>query len=297
MKTIMATTVLLIAFGLNSSAIDLKPSKLQFEFEKLKFENNQLMLQDDYGDDRKNNSPGNGKNSDQNIYTKKSPAKAFVMSLILPGLGQYYIGDKKTAMAFAGADLISWVLYFKWDGQGNDLTDRYEAFSQEHWSRSRYIDYLWFAEKDSSDYNIDRKIFTHHLPPTNTQQYYEMTGKYDQFAWGWDDAILYGMTLQEHMDIPNIDISVADEVAFSANRFIYENMRLDANNKFDDARKILMVGVFNRVISSVSAFIATNNKNKHANSPDSEFSFNLKVDLKSVYSKYDTPRLNLRYSF
>ena len=131
MKTIITTTVLLIAFGLNTSAIDLKPSRLQLEFEKLKFENNQFLLQNDFADNGKNNSAVNDNNSKRNIYTKKSPTKAFVMSLIVPGLGQYYIGDKKRAMVFAGADLISWVLYFKWDGQGNDLTDRYEAFSQE----------------------------------------------------------------------------------------------------------------------------------------------------------------------
>ncbi len=294
-KKIMMITILLITFGMNISAIELKPSKLNFEYERLKFDNNRLMLTDNFGDAARKLSAD--KSMNKNFYTKKSPTKAFLMSLVVPGLGQYYIGDKKKAIVYAGADLVSWLLYFKWDGQGNKLTDQYETFSQAHWSRSAYIDYLWFAEGDSSDYNINKKIFTHHLPSTNTQQYYEMTGKYDQFAWGWDDASLYGAGLYEHIANNDTNISVADSVPYSANRFIYENMRLKANNKYDYARKMLMISVFNRVISSVAAFIVTKNKNERANSPDSEFSFNLKADLKSVYSKYDTPHLKLRYLF
>lgn len=294
-KTIMMITILFIIFGINISAIELKPSKLNLEYEILNFDNNRLVLTDNFGDDAKRLSTD--KSINKNSYLKKSPTKAFLMSLVVPGLGQYYIGQKKKAIVYAGADLVSWLLYFKWDGQGNDLTDQYEAFSQAHWSRSTYIDYLWFAEGDSSDYKINKKIFTHHLPSTNTQQYYEMTGKYDQFAWGWDDASLYGAGLYEHILNNNTDISVADSVPYSANRFTYENMRLKANNKYDDARKMLMISVFNRVISSVAAFITTKNRNKYADSPDSEFSFNLKADLKSVYSKYDTPHLKLRYLF
>ncbi|MFQ5454209.1 MAG: hypothetical protein ACE5D6_08490, partial [Candidatus Zixiibacteriota bacterium] len=55
--------------------------------------------------------------------TLKSPAKAFFLSLAVPGLGQYYYGSKIKPVLFLGAEISSWMFYFKWHNEGNDITD------------------------------------------------------------------------------------------------------------------------------------------------------------------------------
>ena len=80
-------------------------------------------------------------------------------------------------------------MYAKCHGDGNDITDRYEAFNRTYWHDDRYATYLFWNYGVTDDDLINSAETTHHLPDTRTQQYYEMTGKYDQFAWGWDDAV------------------------------------------------------------------------------------------------------------
>ena len=60
----------------------------------------------------------------------KSPAKAFILSLAVPGLGQYYYGSKIKPLVFLGVEVTSWVLYFKWNSEGDDITAEFEAFNR-----------------------------------------------------------------------------------------------------------------------------------------------------------------------
>ena len=159
-----------------------------------------------------------------------SPGKAFAMSLLVPGLGQYYNGSKIKAAGFFALDLTSWVLHFKYRSDGNKLTDKFELFQQTHWSRDRYRDYLLGAYDKGDDDSIFQTEVSHHLPKTPTQQYYEMTGKYDQFAWGWDDARVNDSSL---IDFGSTVRPVIGRHTKTAHRFEYETMRNDANLKFD----------------------------------------------------------------
>ena len=52
----------------------------------------------------------------------KSPSKAFLLSLALPGLGQYYSGSKIKAAAFVGVEAFAWLMRGKWNSEGTDLT-------------------------------------------------------------------------------------------------------------------------------------------------------------------------------
>ncbi|MCH9023840.1 MAG: hypothetical protein IH931_00770, partial [candidate division Zixibacteria bacterium] len=118
----------------------------------------------------------------------KSPSKAFLLSLALPGLGQYYSGSKVKAAAFVGVEAFAWLMRGKWNSEGTDLTAEFEQFNRDHWSDSVYEDYLFYVYGVRDDDSANFQEVSHHLPDTRTQQYYEMTGKYDQFSWGWDDA-------------------------------------------------------------------------------------------------------------
>ncbi len=236
----------------------------------------------------------------------KSPAKAFFLSLAVPGLGQYYYGSRVKPFIFLGVEAATWAMYLKWHGDGNSITDEFEAFNQAHWSENRYDKYLLLNYGVGDDDSVDAQYYevSHHLPDTRTQQYYEMTGKYDQFSWGWDDA-----TYMEHdigyYDSTGIPIPrlILDSIPTSANRNWYENRRHDANNKFDQAKKMIMVSLVNHVVSAFEALYRTKKLNGQSEEKKDEFganndmSWKFSAKLKSYHSRRDTPYVSVTVKF
>lgn len=231
---------------------------------------------------------------------KKSPGKAFVYSLVVPGAGQFYNGRKIKAAAFLGIEAASWILYAGFRSDGNDLTDKFEKFNDMYWSETRYSDYLASAyEGQRDDDSIQKQEISHHLPDTKTQQYYEMTGKYDQFSWGWDDATLDGQTLDDYIAGSGVPIAVGSDVPQSSHRQQYEGMRHDANSKFDKATKMIIVASINHVVSAFEAMISANRHNSRLESGGGDVlgQVQVKASLRSYNSFRDTPYLNLSYKF
>jgi hypothetical protein len=227
-----------------------------------------------------------------------SPGRAFMYSLLVPGLGQYYNGSKLKAVGFFVLDVTSWVLVIDHHGNGNDLTADFEKFQQTFWSESRYVAYLQNAYGQSDDDSIHATEISHHLPSTSTQQYYEMTGKYDQFSWGWDDATLGGMTFDSIVNIQDTvpKITRHDLAPYSDHRNTYEDMRYDANHQFDLSDRWLMIALANHVISAFEALITANRKN-NAGGGETFGRFDVKAELRSYASYKDTPYLRLSYAF
>lgn len=225
-----------------------------------------------------------------------SPGKAFAMSLLVPGLGQYYNGNKIKAAGFFALDVTSWVLHFKYRSDGNNLTDKFELFQQTHWSRDRYKLYLRGAYNGiGDDDSITATEVSHHLPKTATQQYYEMTGKYDQFAWGWDDATVNDSSLLVFGD--SVRPAIGPDIPKSPRRFEYETMRHNANLKFDAADKWVIVSLANHVISAFEAMISARNKNKGRASGGEFGRITVRADLRSYTTVDDTPYLHCAISF
>jgi hypothetical protein len=233
-----------------------------------------------------------------------SPGKAFVYSLVVPGLGQYYNGNKIKAAGFFLLDVTSWLLASKHHSNGNDLTADFEKFQQMYWARSRYRDFLIEAYKAGDDDSITNHTeISHHLPDTPTQQYYEMTGKYDQFAWGWDDANLNGRTLYlvdsaGDTIVNNVpQVSTSDSVPRSLHRDSYEQMRFDANHQFDLSDRWIIIALANHVISAFEALITANRKNSHNGGEEKFGRFDVKAELRTYVSYKDTPYVRLSYAF
>ena len=55
--------------------------------------------------------------------------KAGLLSLLLPGAGQYYNGDRGKALVFAGVEAAVWASYLTFHIQGNNRQDTYEEFA------------------------------------------------------------------------------------------------------------------------------------------------------------------------
>jgi len=239
---------------------------------------------------------------------RKSPTKAFLLSLAVPGAGQLYYGSKTRAAVFFGVEVATWALYLNWHADGTDMEDAFEAFNRQHWSREAYEQqYLYWAyeeyRRQGFDYVDDEWIteteISHRLPDTRTQQYYEMTGKYDQFSWGWSDAALNDSTLSDY-DATNPPPRITNKSLrpYSALRDQYEEMRDDANNSFDKANRMIIVGIVNRLISGFEAYFVTKSQeNTISTFGKAVQRVKIRADVRSYNEWRDTPYVNIAYRF
>ena len=242
--------------------------------------------------------------ADRNSFSAgvKSPAKAFMMSLLVPGLGQYYNGSKTKTVIFAGAEITSWFFHIKLHNDGNDLTQVYEDYNNTHWSEARYDSMLlWtYGVTDDEDADASFQEINHHLPDTKTQQYYEMTGKYDQFSWGWDEAELDGFTFIDYSsNNPFPELNSPENIPFSANRVVYEGLRNDANNKYDAARRWIYVSMINHLVSAFDALFSAKKINNEQLETGNSFLSRVSVHtkLKSFHAYSDTPYVTCKLTF
>ncbi|MBN2788556.1 MAG: hypothetical protein JXR69_00040 [Candidatus Delongbacteria bacterium] len=130
-------------------------------------------------------------------------------------------------------------------------------------------DVMTFAEGD-----IALKEFTHNLPSGKTQQYYEMIGKYHQFAGGWDDyegyerdaegeiiyVTEYAINGTDTTAVLRPKLKLNESSAFNFNDHnsaehvdFYEDLRNEANIAYEMGQNFLMVTLLNHVASAFDA--------------------------------------------
>ena len=116
----------------------------------------------------------------------KSSKLAFLMSLAVPGLGELYSGATVRAVGFMAVETFTWVSYARWRSKGNDLKADFRQFADQHWIEARYRAWQTYNNgRGPAKYIATETLST---KGEDTQQYYELIGKYDQFVYGWDDA-------------------------------------------------------------------------------------------------------------
>ncbi|MGH7600098.1 MAG: hypothetical protein ACREOI_27400 [bacterium] len=172
---------------------------------------------------------------------ERSVGKAFLLSAVIPGAGQFYNKSFLKGLAFLGAEVGAWAVYAIYTKSGNEKTDEFEVFARAHWSEDEYWSSL--ARLSGCDVNnrpclrdYENTTFSHFLPDERNQTYYENIGKYDQFNAGWDDSIS-GEAKQRD----------------SANRTQYTGMRKKANDQFKIATYGTSVVLINHLISALDA--------------------------------------------
>jgi len=281
------------------SATQLQPSVFDRGLQEIK-QQYSLSALDAGGYGQQANSLGAGSAFDKSAAVgRKSPTKAFVLSLVVPGLGQYYYGSRTKPFLFLGTEIAAWALHIKWHNDGEDRTDEFEAYADAYWKEQRYTSYLQTAYKVDDDEELPTGTggMTHHLPDTPTQQYYEMIGKYDQFSWGWVDAYADGDT-SHTLEAGYADRYITEEVPHSAHRNSYVTIRQKANDAFDRANRMIVVSMANRIISAFEAYFITKIMNRREKDQSTTFGrVKMKAELKSYSDLYDTPFLNVSYRF
>jgi hypothetical protein len=214
-------------------------------------------------------------------FKGKSLKRAFVYSLLIPGSGQLYAGSKIKTVVFLGLDAALWALYFNYHGKGKDKEDEYQLFADQHWSRDEYIQWLrdtYGIDSDRECYTDpvtnEEKCFSHHLPDSETDDYYEMIGKYEQFSEGWDDYE------------PAPDES-------SLNREVYLNMRRDSNDLLNKATYSAMFSLANHILSAFDAAISVRKYNKKGER-FSQLNFKMRLVERD---REMIPRLSMSFDF
>jgi hypothetical protein len=186
-----------------------------------------------------------------NIYEfhSKSPLKAFALSLLIPGAGQYYNGSRIKAGAFFGADIVLWSGFLVYHQKGANTERDYKAYADQHYLTSVFFD--WWNGLDTSVTNK----FSHRIyPGVKNHEYYENIGKYDQFQVGWDDI---------GVNFPPPGTPGGDSLGtVSPHRNTYLNMRKKSNDYFSNAKTFLVVSIGNHIISAFEAAIGARRYNR-----------------------------------
>ena len=193
----------------------------------------------------------------------KSPRRAFLLSAVVPGAGELYAGATKRAIGFAAFEAAALGLYLTWNGKGNDIVDEFRARADSLWNPQDCIQ--WRTSTKAARYSS----ITHALPCSSlvadastpeqiqnrlkgcsgreTQQYYELIGKYNQFIAGWSDVVDRDGNLAGPTDIDSV------ESFSSQKRFAYEDRRNDSNRYLKRAGNVLGVILVNHALSAIDA--------------------------------------------
>ena len=235
---------------------------------------------------------------------KKSAFKAAMFSAVVPGAGEIYAESYIKGAIFALVEVAAWATYFTYNSKGDDKDKEMREFGDENWSERRYwakvymvavmeddwnddplsYDENGLSEADYTTENIERLRqlensfptqygFTHSLPETKTQQYYEMIYKYPiQFGAGWVEV---GTNWQRYDNYSPGD-PVESDLRF------YRDLRNKSNSFYDTANTMATVVMINHLASAIDAAFTVR-------------SFNRKIDfaLKAKSQKYNGERVTM----
>ncbi len=140
-------------------------------------------------------------NMQVNTKKKKSVGLGVLLSALLPGSGEFYGGNYLKAGIFFGMEILAWATFAYFTSKGNSKEDEYIAYADQNWDVYTYA--RWLKNEgfnESSGINPDepnrdilreqimvceRANFSHTMPEYNSQQFYELIGKYQNFQAGW----------------------------------------------------------------------------------------------------------------
>jgi hypothetical protein len=210
---------------------------------------------------------------------RRSPALAFFASAAVPGAGQLYMGNWKLAAAFAGLEVLGWVLYLNEDNKGRDLEKDYKRFADDHYVFSGqgmegydpddawtwgwlefYEEFLTWPDYPDTFPEI-RDDFYEDFRARNSDFYAQIESE-NRYIYGWEDW-------------NGFEDGPAEEpwkYFISSLRERYRDMRRKANNKLKRADYLLALPV---VLRTVSATLALNMARAH--NADLELSENVSI--------------------
>jgi hypothetical protein len=124
----------------------------------------------------------------------KSLGKALMLSVVIPGAGQQYLGNTGRARLMYVSEAAVWATFAGFRIQGGMREDRYKEMAGLYAGVGDDMDddyYLALAHYMSSeDYNIDVMREARLMYPDDRDRqlaYFEENGYFDAEAWAWDN--------------------------------------------------------------------------------------------------------------
>ncbi len=118
-------------------------------------------------------------------WKKKSPSKAFLLSLALPGTGQLYSGDKTKAKVFLGAEAVWWGSFWLFKTLSNWKEEDYKNFAAAHAgvdlqgkSDDFFSNLAFYGSRD--EYNQFTRLYNGPTEPIYPED--------DLWNWEWESA-------------------------------------------------------------------------------------------------------------
>jgi hypothetical protein len=184
------------------------------------------------------------------ITRKISTTKAVVMSLLIPGAGQYYIEQEGKGQIFLGAEVAIWLGYFGFRTYGHWKEDdyrnyaiKYAGIDPEGKDEAFYRNLIFYDSREQ--YNREGRIINVGAP------YYPDIPEYD---WYWESS----QAREEYRSIRN-----ASETAFRKATFM------------------LGVAVFNRIVAGIDAFRSARKVSQRQEDEDFFTRNNIDIDFDS----------------
>lgn len=164
-------------------------------------------------------------------HLRKSPGKAFLMSLIVPGAGEYYTGSGLKSRIFMIAELGGWASLVSFRHLGNWRKDDYRLLAAQEAGASvegkddRFFDVLGFYT-NREEYNKVAGVYD------NTREYYPDTQAY---FWNWSSPEA---------------------------RERYRNLKNDSKSYYRNANFAVGFLIANHVLSAVDAYWSAKRHNR-----------------------------------
>ncbi len=226
-------------------------------------------------------------------FEPKSPGKALLLSAIIPGAGEFYAGSKLKGLLFLSLEVAAWTGVAVYQQDGRDKENKFIDYANSHWSKFRYwywletylVNFNDFLTEEYPTNPPDKTVtgsfngntymfypyhvyeefeefngFTHNLPSSADQQYYEMIGKYlTQFGPGWDDCSTPDDTASVGGTTDRTYYWDGDTTPRADH---YGTMRYNSNQAFEYASYCFQAVMLNHVISALDAGFTVRLRNR-----------------------------------
>ena len=113
---------------------------------------------------------------------QKSRGKAFLLSLLLPGAGEYYSGDRKMATLFFGTEVVLWSAYVLLNWYGDLKADDYTLYAIAHAGVNPYKkDHEFYVDIEAYD-----NLIAYNDAMLQERRFDDMYPENELYDWSWD---------------------------------------------------------------------------------------------------------------
>ena len=193
----------------------------------------------------------------------KSPASAFLLSAMLPGLGELYSGSNRGYL-FLGVEAVSWITFASYRASSNNKEGELFDFADDHFAIGAFEETCVGQPGQSCQEALDQ---ISNFYANDPDEYYEIISKNPIYRAGWGVVVTPGGWTYENAPPPECGPSdypcreqyrrwASDQSAAQDRSYVRYNELRDERNSLDrTARGMTMIALVNHVVSAWDALM------------------------------------------